>query len=140
MKVFLDTNIFLEFLLGRQDFRNAYNVFKLVEIGQAKGFVAEITLNNIWYVAKRAGVNSKVLKKLMLKIIDNFQIISVNNAIAKTAILNNIENLEDELQMLCAKQAECDFFITKDLKDFSKIRNNAVKVVTPYKFLNSLLE
>ncbi len=53
MKIFIDTNIFLDFLLKREYYEDAMIIFNAVEKNIFDGIVLDITLLNIDYVASK---------------------------------------------------------------------------------------
>lgn len=82
-KVFLDTNIFLRFLVeakGKQ-FRECVRLFELVESGQIKGVICSVVVLEIYFTLrsfygfsfeKCGQILSRVLKLKNLKIRDDF--------------------------------------------------------------------
>jgi len=67
MKLFLDTNIFLDLLLQREGAEQAETLLNAIEIGLHDGIVLDITLVNIDYVAKRQNVDAKLFLSLIIK-------------------------------------------------------------------------
>jgi len=53
MKLFLDTNIFMDMLFERENCISAKQIIQLIQDGIHDGYVADITLLNIDYVAKK---------------------------------------------------------------------------------------
>jgi predicted nucleic acid-binding protein len=53
MKIFVDTNIFLDLILKRDSFDKALLIFNAIEKRVFQGIIADITLLNIDYIAKK---------------------------------------------------------------------------------------
>ena len=53
MKIFIDTNIFLNLLLGRKGYAEARKILNGVANGVFEGVVCDITLLNIDYIASK---------------------------------------------------------------------------------------
>ena len=53
MRLFVDTNIFLDLILKRDGYYNSIIIFNAIEKKVFEGVVLDITLLNIDYVAKR---------------------------------------------------------------------------------------
>jgi len=114
MKIFLDTNIFLDTLLNREGQSNATQVLNACANGQFNGYVADITLLNIDYVARK---QVKDVKLFLETIVDTFVIVGADNITFTEAFKIDNNDLEDSVQYLCAKQHECEVIVSND-KDF----------------------
>lgn len=114
MKIFVDTNIFLDVLLQRTEAYHSTIVLNAVKEGLYEGVVLDITLLNIDYVAQKQSVNVKDFLKL---INHSFSIVGADNERMKEALSLEHHDLEDALQWVCAKHAKCSMIVTHD-KDF----------------------
>ena len=119
-KIFFDANIILDMI--DSDRGNVENVRKLVY----NALVKELTLytscdilSNIYYVARKK-LDKEILIKEMLNILEIFEIVAIDKALAKRALLENQMNqtldFEDLLQRQCAEATQCDFIVTNDKK------------------------
>ena len=55
MKVLIDTNVVLDFLLEREPFvEAAADLFEKIDNGQVKVFIAATTITNIYYILRKA--------------------------------------------------------------------------------------
>jgi len=122
MKVLLDTNIFLDFLLLREKEQAAKDILEFNKNDNFKFFVADISLINIDYIAKKEVAN---IREFLKYINDNFTVLGADNISFKNAL--NIENrdLEDNLQYCLALQQGCDCIVTND-KTFLKKDVNVI--------------
>ena len=128
MKIFLDTNIFLDFLLARSSRKSARKIFEFIENNNFSFYLADITLININYIAKKEIVEIRNF----LNYINNSCIVCGGNNISfKNAL--NIENidLEDNLQYCLALEQACDYIVTND-KSFLK---KDIKVISSEDFI-----
>ncbi len=74
MKLFVDTNIFIDILLDRKPFsEHAILLYKLCENSLVDGYVAPITINNIHYICRKAH-NITTIKAFLYKISRDFTI------------------------------------------------------------------
>lgn len=134
MKVFLDTNIFIDILLDRQPFsKESAKIYKLCENALLDGYVAPITINNIYYICRKAK-HIDIIKEYLLDISTFFTVAQFNSESIRKA--NNLKgnDYEDALQCAMAQQAGCEYLVTRNVKDFKHM--NTVKVVTPEAFLH----
>jgi predicted nucleic acid-binding protein len=136
VKVFVDTNIFIDILLDREPFaKNAVLIYKLCENHMLEGYVAPITLNNIYYICRKAK-HSKEIKEYLYDISTIFTIAILDSDSVKKANTYKINDYEDALQYAMASQNTCEYLITRNTKDFKKL--DTLKVVTPEVFLEAM--
>lgn len=117
MKIFIDTNIFLDLILKREDFDKALLLLNAVEKKLFDGVIADITILNIDYVAKKQVKN---IRDFLFLVNKNFQVVgSANEQIAKALLLKN-DDLEDNLQYTLAKENHCEAIVTNDKSFYTK--------------------
>ena len=133
MKVFVDTNIFIDILLRREPFvKEAIQIYKLCENGLLDAYIAPITINNIYYICRKS-TNIKLVKEFLGDISHHFIIADMNEETVKKAVRINLKDFEDALQYTMAIQNGCEYIVTRNTKDFKKITN--IEVVEPEIFL-----
>ena len=133
MKVFVDTNIFIDILLGREPFaKDAVMVYKLCENSLIVGYIAPITINNIYYICRKAKEIEKI-KAYLADITTIFTVASMGSQSIQKANTFKISDYEDALQYAMALENGCEYLVTRNVKDFKDLKH--VKVVTPEKFL-----
>jgi predicted nucleic acid-binding protein len=116
MKVFIDTNIFLDLILKREKFHDALLIFNAVEKNLFSGVILDITVLNIDYIAKK---QVKDIKEFIQLININFSVVGVSNDMISKALEIKNSDFEDTLQYLSAKNQKCDCIVTND-KSFYK--------------------
>ena len=136
MKVLVDTNIFIDILLDREPFSaDAIRIYKLCEQGLIDGYIAPITINNIYYICRKAKELENI-KAYLSDIASYFTIVPMNNESIRKANRLKINDYEDALQYAMAMQMTCEYLVTRNVKDFKKLTH--LKVVTPEEFLKIL--
>jgi len=138
MRVLVDTNIFIDILLNREPFSaDAISIYKLCEQGLIEGYIAPITINNIYYICRKAKELESI--KAYLADISRFFIIApMNSESIKKANKLKMYDYEDSLQYAIAIQMTCEYLVTRNVKDFTHFTH--LKVVTPKAILEVLLE
>ena len=137
MTIFVDTNILLDFLLGREAFfPEARTIFAICEKNYVQGYISVLSIPNIVYIMRKGLTQERI-----------FEVISILQKVFKVADLkasdiNNAKALkfadfEDALQAVAAKRVNADFIITRNLKDFA---NSKVTALTPGELLTRLKE
>ena len=132
MRVLIDTNILIDFLLKRDPYyKNAKEVLMVCTHENVKGFIAMHTVSNLWYILRNETHENR---RKCLRIICTALIVcftnhnEVYNAIKNT----NMKDLEDCMQDSCAYVNKLDYIITRNIKDF---KNSRVKVIMPEDFI-----
>lgn len=119
MRVLLDTNIVLDFLLEREPFlMDADALFQTIRSGRVEGYITATTLTDIFYIARK----NKGIERARQDIFDLLalmQICSVDRSILETAISSNLPDFEDAVQIACALNENLDAIITRDTQDFA---------------------
>jgi len=115
MNIFVDTNIFLDIALDRPGAAEALFIFKAVKNGVYQGFIADITIVNIGYIARRSHHD---IRSYLAAIERYFRIVGADNRIVKAALQLDNNDLEDSIQYLSALEHNCDHIITNDNRFF----------------------
>ena len=86
MKVLIDTNIILDFLLQRKPFfQDAELLFEAVSTGQIIGYVTATTLTDIFYIARKHAGSIEVARQAVSETLTVMAICSVDRAILESA-------------------------------------------------------
>lgn len=131
MKIFVDTNIFLDILLQREEANNSTIVLNTIKEGLYEGVILDVTLLNIDYIAKKQSANVKEFLRLINQ---SFSVVGADNECIEEALNLEHSDFEDALQFVCAKHAKCSFIITHD-KDFY---HGAIKCMSAKEFIKEL--
>ncbi len=97
-----------------------------------RGFIADITLLNIDYIASK---QSREIEEFLKIINKTFSVIGADNDMFTLALDLDNRDLEDNIQYLCSKVSACDIIVTND-KDFYK---GDVKVVNSQAFVDQYI-
>ena len=117
MKIFVDTNIFLDLILKRESFHEALVLFNGVEKKLFTGVVLDITLLNIDYVAKK---QVKEIREFIQLINEHFIVVGASNEMMREALALGGNDLEDNLQYIAAKEMLCSYIVTNDAAFYAK--------------------
>jgi len=132
MKVFLDTNILIDFLAARQPFaEDAVALFQLADDGEIELMVSDLTIINTIYVLRRMHYNLSEIYDSMDDIRPLLTIVSMGASVVDRCLQHRSDDFEDEMQYLSAVEANADYIITRNKKDFD-FGDSAV--MTPQEF------
>lgn len=134
MRVLLDTNILITYLSGRND-RYSSECEQIVQMcadERIDGVVAFHSLSTIWYITRKAP--EELRRGYIKRICFLFTIAGADNDAILKAIDNQaFRDFEDALQDCCAAEADCDYIITANGKDF--IGHSQANVKSPDEFI-----
>jgi predicted nucleic acid-binding protein len=134
--IFIDTDVVLDFLTGRQPFAmNAAVIFTLSVERKISTFISPLTFSNCYYVMRKVAKHEKIINKLtdLLEITD---ISSMNKQTIELALKSDFKDFEDALQNFSATHNDkIDVIITRNLKDY---KHSKIAVMSPETFLKSL--
>jgi predicted nucleic acid-binding protein len=128
MRVLIDTNIFFDMLQKRENYISAKKIISLVNDDSFNFFVADITLINIDYVARKQISN---IREFLKYINDYFTVVGANNSSFTSALDIENKDLEDNLQYCLALEQGCDYIVTNN-KSFLK---KDIKVISSEDFV-----
>lgn len=133
-RVFLDTNVVIDFLAVRQKFvEDAAKIMTLAFKGNIKVFASAITFSTASFVMARHHANSD--ENIRLTIADfikvcNVTVVDVDSVLFATQGIFN--DFEDAMQYESAVKASCEVIITRNVDDFS---DSELPVYSPKDFL-----
>jgi predicted nucleic acid-binding protein len=119
VKVLVDTNILLDFLLQREPFfQDAELLFQALDSGQVVGYVTATTLTDIFYVARRHTKNIELARQAVAKTLTVMVVCPVNRAILESAFASGLADFEDAIQIACAVSQGVEAILTRDKQGF----------------------
>ena len=134
-RIFLDTNVMLDFLGERIPFYNA--ITKIVSLSDKNVFsiiVSPISYAIVsYFLTKSEG--SKVAIEKLRKFIIISEVCTIDKETIQKGLNSDFSDFEDALQYYNAVESNCDIIITRNAKDFKKSR---LPIMSPDEFLNSL--
>ena len=138
MKVFLDTNILIDFLTNRPPFSSeALEIFALAEKNKITLYTSTHSIAATHYILKKY-VEEKQLRRLLSELSDRMTILDISQSIIKSSLKSAHKDFEDAIQMLTAESAgEINYILTRNLKDFKTSLIPAVSIQDFLSVLNS---
>lgn len=132
MRVLLDTDIVLDFLLERVPFQDeALALFKAHDQKKIDAFVGAITPINVFYIIrKEAGLQKAA--QAVAAILASLEVCAADKKILLDATLLPITDYEDAVQVASAINAKIDAVVTRNLKDY---KNSPLPVYSPSDFI-----
>jgi len=119
VRVLIDTNILLDFLLQREPFaQDAELIFKAINTGQIIGYVTATTLTDIFYISRKHTRSVEQARQAVLETLTAMVICPVNRGVLESAFKSGLADFEDAVQIFCAVDQELDAILTRDTQGF----------------------
>ena len=138
MDVLIDSNIIVDVIQEREPFCSySKSIIAMCIKDEITGYVSAHSLCDLFYILRKDKTVSERLALIAnlckyMNVIsekqDNFEVLSANPA---------TKDLEDGLQMLCAKNYNLDYIISRNIKDFD---SSYVPAIEPSDFVKLMME
>ena len=115
-RVFLDTNILVDYALGREFGDDAEQLLQRGHDGEVSLMVSYLTFANMAYILR-----TKVDIYALLEQLSNFiTVLPMDKEQLQNALGQRVRDFEDMLQYQCAKAGDCEVIITNNKNDFAE--------------------
>jgi predicted nucleic acid-binding protein len=132
----VDINVFLDYLLQRNGYEEAKELFNHCENKTIHPYVAAHEITTLSYYLEKGIKDTNTVIEIITKVLKTFSVIEINEKILSTALFSNIIDYEDAVIETSAIEKTLDYIITKNIKDFEKSK---VKAILPNDFLKNTL-
>ncbi len=115
-RIFLDTNILIDYIDNRAGADDAEQIFACGFSGEAQLFASSLTFANMAYIIKGKPKEEKY--DALRQMANVVEIVDLGKQEVMAAIAQPVKDFEDMLQYQCAKSAKCDYIVTNDRHHF----------------------
>lgn len=138
MRLFIDTNIILDWLQHREPEDNSSErIMEACIFGNVDGFLSVHSLTNLFYILRK-DMDSDKRMKLMDYLCRHFSIVTETGGMVKSVIdRRNWDDIEDGLQMQCAIEEGVDYIITRNTDDYTA---SEVPVLEPQDYCRKYMD
>jgi predicted nucleic acid-binding protein len=127
-RLLLDANVALDVLTKREPhYASSAAVWALVEQGKIEGYLAAHTVTTLHYLITKH-LDRRQANLTITKLLQVFAVAAVNQDVLLKALTLNWPDFEDAVQMAAAFNAQADYLVTRNPKDF---KDELVRVVQP---------
>ena len=148
MRVFIDTNIFAEYIFDRDQSASVQRLFQAIKAKEFEAIASTASIYTMTYISeqmlKQKGIHRPDSTEQVRKIIDSLLLLVHIGTMEHSDMMDaandsSFSDIEDAFQYQCALRNQCNFLITINVKDFTKASSDLVRVVTPNDFANNYL-
>lgn len=131
-RIFLDTNILVDYVLGREHGDDAEQLLQHGKNGTVSLSASYLTFANMAYILK----GKTDVYGLFHNLHEYIAVLPTDDAQLVAAMGQRVRDFEDMLQYQCAKAAGCDVIVTNNGRDFAEFCN--LPLLTAAEFLTEL--
>ena len=117
-KVFLDTNILMDFVDRRELREYAETIIELGKTGVIQLFASYLSYANMGYILRHRSQEERYEK--IRKAREVATVLPCDDLQLSHALDRPVRDFEDMMQYQCAKAAGCDVIVTNNKKDFQQ--------------------
>ena len=134
-KIFLDTNIVIDFLGERANFyQPSAKILTLADQKKIEIYTSPTSISNTYYLLSRFENTKIALEKIRkFKVLCSISI--MDDEVIEKAINSNFKDFEDAMQYFSALASNCDLIVTRNEKDF---KNALIPVLNGESYLETL--
>ncbi|MDR1316368.1 MAG: PIN domain-containing protein [Spirochaetales bacterium] len=140
-RIVIDINIFMDFLFKRNGHEKVAEIFKHCIKGNVMGFSCAHEITTLNYFLSKSNKDKVKVRKIISGIMKRFKVIATDEEILTRALHSDIDDFEDAVIEISAKENDAEYILTGNTKDFKK---SIVKSITPEELLvilrNDILE
>lgn len=115
-RVFLDTNILLDYGLDREQADNAENILALGRLGVIELYASYLSYANMGYILRHHPVAEIYTLIRMMR--QPVEVLPCDANQLDAGLCFEVKDFEDMMQYQCAKAAGCDVIVTNNKRDF----------------------
>ena len=120
-RIYFDTNIFIDILLDRDLSNISFDILKKA-LEESELFMSTLSIHISYYICK-IKLNSETDTKVK-ELINAINLIPLDESIVNQSLYSFVTDFEDTLQYYSALSADCDYILTRDKKDFFRIKES----------------
>lgn len=132
-KLFLDTDVIIDFLVDREPFASfSSRIFDLAEKGVVKVYISSLSVNNIYYITRKLTGEKKAIG-IIRELTSIVDILEVGKKEISVALSSGFKDFEGALQHATAIQLKgIKALLTRNIKDY---RKSQIAIFTPESYL-----
>ena len=134
-RVFLDTNILLDFGLNRKGAAEAEKILALGLAGAIEVCASYLSYANMGFILRHHA--KEEIYDLVAKMREDVLVLPTDSSQLDKGLTLFADDFEDALQYQCAKANSCDVIITNNGKDYAEFCD--LPFMTAAEFLNGLM-
>ena len=130
-KVFLDSDVLLDFLLNREQANYVATIIENSLQTNLQLFTSPVSITNIYYIVGRLENKNQANLKTN-KLLQLVRVETLGQNVIDMASKSKFKDFDDAVQNFCATLAGHQFLVTRNTKDF---KHSDLAIMTPKEYL-----
>lgn len=148
MRLFLDTNIFPEFINRRAQYESVCHLIDAIVEGKHSACISTGCIYTLSFLFERSlkaqGIHKPEqtarLRSYLTEVLHVAELVDLSHYAAEQAINDeHFSDIEDSFQYQCALENGCDVFVTINVDDFKNADQLQMEILTPAAFVDKYL-
>ena len=148
MKLFVDTNIILEFIDHRDEYESVRRILADIRDGHHVGFISQGCAYTLAFLIEKSlkakGIHKPEqtvqLRLLLTSVLAMLEVAGITREGMLRAVSNEaFTDIEDSFQYQCAVENRCDLIVTINIDDFRHADQRHLKILTPTQFVEKYM-
>lgn len=148
MRLFLDTNIFPEFINRRAQYESVCHLIDAIVEGKHSACISTGCIYTLSFLFERSlkaqGIHKPEqtarLRSYLTEVLHVAELVDLSHYAAEQAINDeHFSDIEDSFQYQCALENGCDVFVTINVDDFRNADQLQIEILTPAAFVEKYL-
>jgi predicted nucleic acid-binding protein len=148
MRLFLDTNIFPEFINRRAQYESVCHLIDAIVEGKHSACISTGCIYTLSFLFERSlkaqGIHKPEqtarLRSYLTEVLHVAELVDLSHYAAEQAINDeHFSDIEDSFQYQCALENGCDVFVTINVDDFKNAGQLQIEILTPAAFVEKYL-
>ena len=148
MRLFLDTNIFPEFINHRAQYESVCKLIDAIVEGEHTACISTGCIYTLSFLFERSlkaqGIHKPEqtirLRSYLAEVMNVAELIDLSHIAASQAIADeSFSDIEDSFQYHCALENYCDILVTINVDDFKNANQSQMEIMTPTSFAERYL-
>ena len=148
MRLFLDTNIFPEFINRRAQYESVCHLIDAIVEGKHSACISTGCIYTLSFLFERSlkaqGIHKPEqtarLRSYLTEVLHVAELVDLSHYAAEQAINDeHFSDIEDSFQYQCALENGCDVFVTINVDDFKNADQLQMEILTPAAFVEKYL-
>lgn len=127
-KVFIDTNVLLDFFLCREGVDQARSILLMGYAETCELYVSSLAFSHLAYIMRKVA-KGNALYDLLDTLMEMVSIVSVDKEVIADSVSLRANDFEDAIQYFSAKKIHADYIVTNNIKDFGFSEINVMKPI-----------
>ena len=132
MKIIVDTNVALDYLLHRENYVTAKIIYFMAEQNLFTGYISASAITDIFFLSK-GDLGKKPAIEALKKLLQVFHPATVTDSLIYQALYLGWNDFEDSVQYVVGESLEVNYIITRNTSDYTA---GSITAVTPAEFID----